>query len=129
VKQLSLVLILATACASAPPRIHAAPTAGGSSLIAVSAGNYSSGGGIVDATYVVDPAARLCFFTGHVVSGDVAPAGLTEVDCCHLLHIPQIRAALPSLDQGECAAVVPPVPDAAPAEPPPVAPPPAAPAP
>jgi len=67
-------------------------------LVSVAAGTFQNGGGVVAATYVIDPTTSLCFFSAHVVEGGkTGPAGISAVDCCRLRNISEVRAALPAL--------------------------------
>lgn len=71
-------------------------------LASVAGGTYSSGGGTVDVTYVLDPAASLCFASAHVVAGVVGPVGIAVIDCCRLQNIAEVQRAMPTL-RSTCA--------------------------
>jgi hypothetical protein len=67
-------------------------------LVSVAGGTYSSGGGIVDLTYVLDPAATLCFASAHLVQGgSTGPVGIALIDCCRLQGIAEVQRSLPAL--------------------------------
>jgi len=104
------------ACSPAPPRV-ARPTSGSASsnLLSVSAGTFSTGAGSADASYVVDPAAKLCFFEIDQIQGGAGsgPVSLVLVDCCRIAHIAEVRTAIPEL--ASCAQ--PPTPPAPPPAP------------
>jgi hypothetical protein len=94
---LALLLVALSACHSAQPRVLPRGPAGAEGgLVSVAAGTYASGGGIVDLTYVADPASNLCFASTHVIQGGVGgPGGVVDVDCCALRHVAEVAAALP----------------------------------
>jgi hypothetical protein len=88
---LLLSILLASACATANAKPLVAAPGGGThgNLLSVAAGSYTTANGAeYIATYVVDPDTQLCFF----MSDGVAP-----VECCRLMHVREVRAALSRL--------------------------------
>jgi hypothetical protein len=96
---IALSLLAFSACLSAQPRVLPRGPAGlEGGLVSVAAGTYASGGGIVDLTYVADPATYLCFASTHVIQGGTTgPVGVFDVDCCAIRHVAEVAAALPGL--------------------------------
>ena len=97
---LLLSLAVVTGCVAASPRQHSTTMPNQGRLASVAGGTYSSGGGTVDLTYVLDPAASLCFASTHVVAGlgaSLGPLGIAVIDCCRLQNIAEVQRAMPAL--------------------------------
>ena len=104
---LSVAMITGCVVSRAQPRVGESKAQG--NLTSVAAGTYKTGYQIFELTYVIDPAAGVCFLS--VESTSSAEGGsISAIDCCGLRNVPEVRAALPTLRES-CG-------DAAPATPP-----------
>jgi len=92
---------------------HAQPRAGESkaqgNLTSVAAGTYKTGYQIFELTYVVDPAAGVCFLSAESTSS-LEGGSISAIDCCGLRRVPEVLAVLPTLREscGESATPAPP---------------------
>lgn len=97
-KYFSMLAAMMTVCSCVGAQQRYRESMAGGHLVAIAAGTFDNGVGVVAGTYVIAPSTSLCFFSAYMVEGaSSGPAGTVSIDCCRLRKIPEVLAALPSL--------------------------------